>query len=57
MLYFIDESGHDRRESPYEVLAAVAIHERDLWNVIQAIRHAELEFFITLKRFQTRKWD
>ena len=45
MLYFIDESGHDHRASPYEVLAAVAVQERDLWNLIQAIRSAELEFF------------
>ena len=45
MLYFIDESGHDHGESPYEVLAAVAIQERELWNLIQAIRDAELEFF------------
>ncbi len=45
MLYFIDESGHDHGASPYEVLAAVAVQEKDLWNLIQAIRAAELEFF------------
>jgi hypothetical protein len=45
MLFFIDESGHDRGAAPYEVLAAVAVRERDLWNLIQAIRNAELEFF------------
>jgi hypothetical protein len=45
MLFFIDESGHDHGEAPYEVLAAVAIRERDLWNLIQAIRNAEVEFF------------
>jgi hypothetical protein len=45
MLLFIDESGHDHKEAPYEVLAGVAIRERDLWNLIQAIRNAELEFF------------
>jgi hypothetical protein len=45
LLYFIDESGHDHKESPYEVLAAVAIAERDLWNLILSIRAAELEFF------------
>ncbi len=44
MLLFIDESGHDHKEAPYEVLAGVAIRERDLWNLIQAIRNAELEF-------------
>ncbi len=45
MLFFIDESGHDHGTAPYEVLAAVAIAERDLWNLIQAIRTAEIEFF------------
>ncbi|HET7624456.1 MAG TPA: DUF3800 domain-containing protein [Verrucomicrobiae bacterium] len=45
MLYFIDESGHDHGASPYEVLAAVAVKERDLWNLIQSIRSAELELF------------
>ena len=47
MLLFVDESGHDRMEAPYEVLAGAAIRECDLWNLIQAIRNAELEFFGT----------
>lgn len=42
---FVDESGHDRRESPYEVLAGVAVEDRDLWNLIQALRAAEVEHF------------
>ncbi len=45
MLFFIDESGHDHGDAPYEVLAAVAVAERDLWNLIQAIRVAEFQFF------------
>ncbi len=45
MLFFIDESGHDHGDAPYEVLAAVAVAEGDLWNLIQAIRAAEIEFF------------
>lgn len=45
MLFFIDESGHDKRESPYEVLAAVAVNEKDLWNLIQAIRALEIQYF------------
>lgn len=45
MLLFIDESGHDHGEAPYEVLAGVAVSERDLWNLIQTIRDAELQFF------------
>lgn len=42
---FVDESGHDHQASPYEVLAGVAIEDRDLWNLIQAIHSAEHEFF------------
>src|SRR6266567_6192032 len=45
MLFFIDESGHDHGEAPYEVLAAVAVSEGELWNLIQAIRAAEIQFF------------
>jgi hypothetical protein len=45
VLFFIDESGHDHGDAPYEVLAAVAVAEGDLWNLIQAIRAAEIKFF------------
>ena len=45
MLLFIDESGHDHGEAPYEVLAGIAVSQRDLWNLIQAIRDAEVQFF------------
>lgn len=45
MLLFVDESGTDRREAPYEVLAGVAIRERNLWPLIQAIRAAERDHF------------
>jgi hypothetical protein len=42
---FVDESGHDRRESPYEVLAGVAVADRDLWNLIQALWASEVQHF------------
>lgn len=42
---FIDESGQDHRDSPYEVLAGVAVEDRDLWNLIQAIHNAEMRHF------------
>lgn len=45
LLYFIDESGQDHGAAPYEVLAAVAVQESNLWNMIQRIRDAEMEFF------------
>lgn len=42
---FVDESGHDRREAPYEVLAGVAVHDSNLWNLIVALREAEVRAF------------
>jgi len=44
-LLFIDESGHDRKDAPYEVLAGIAIQDRDLWNLIIAIQAAEIQNF------------
>lgn len=44
-ILFIDESGQDRKESPYEVLAGVSIEDRDLWNLITAVQQAEIEAF------------
>lgn len=42
---FIDESGQDRKDSPCEVLAGVAIEDQNLWNLIRAVQEAELRFF------------
>src|SRR5256885_164896 len=42
---FVDESGQDRRESPYEVLAGVAIRDQDLLNLINALQAAEIRHF------------
>ncbi len=42
---FIDESGQDRRNSPYEVLAGVAVEDLDLWNLIKAVQEAEIKHF------------
>lgn len=44
-LLFVDESGHDQRESPYEVLAGVTIEDRDLWSLVCEIRAAEERHF------------
>lgn len=44
---FIDESGQDRVESPYEVLAGVTVEDRDLWNLIQTIQESEVRHFGT----------
>lgn len=42
---FIDESGQDQRDSPYEVLAGVAVEDRRLWPLIRAVQELELECF------------
>lgn len=44
-MLFLDESGHDRRESPYEVLAGLAVEDRVLWRLIQALRSAQDDNF------------
>jgi len=52
---FVDESGQDHRDSPYEVLAGVAIEDRDLWSLIQAVQSAELLHFGTRYSQGTRE--
>ena len=42
---FIDESGQDRKESPYEVLAGVAVEDDKLWSLIQELHSAEMAHF------------
>ncbi len=42
---FVDESGQDHRESPCEVLAGVAVEDRDLWNLVQNLQDAEVRHF------------
>lgn len=44
-LLFVDESGQDQHDSPHEVLAGIAVEDRDLWNLITAIQALELELF------------
>jgi hypothetical protein len=42
---FIDESGHDHHDSPYEVLAGIAIEDKDLWSFIQLAHQLEIACF------------
>lgn len=42
---FVDESGQDQRNSPYEVLAGVAIEDRQIWPLIRQISDAQEHFF------------
>ncbi|MEO5327018.1 MAG: DUF3800 domain-containing protein [Magnetococcus sp. THC-1_WYH] len=53
-LLFIDESGQDQGASPYEVLAGVAVEDRQIWPLIQKIGTAQEDFFGT-RRYQ--EWD
>jgi Protein of unknown function (DUF3800) len=42
---FVDESGVDQQESPYEVLAGVLVRDQDLWPLILEIAKAEESYF------------
>lgn len=44
---FIDESGYDTGPSPYGVLGGIAIEDRDVWNLINAMQEAEFGHFGT----------
>ncbi|EWY40074.1 hypothetical protein N825_03625 [Skermanella stibiiresistens SB22] len=48
---FIDESGQDRRQSPYEVLAGIAVEDRRLWALITELNNAQ-RFHFDLPLFQ-----
>jgi hypothetical protein len=42
---FVDESGQDGRNSPYEVLAGLAVEDRTLWRLIQALKRSQEAHF------------
>jgi len=42
---FIDESGQDMKHSPYEVLAGLAVEDRQLWRLIRQLSDAQLHHF------------
>lgn len=44
-LFFMDESGHDHRNMPYEVRGGIALHAAKLWPFIQAWRRLELDTY------------
>ena len=43
--FFIDESGQDRRDSPHEVLASVAVEDRKIWPLIRQLADAQVHHF------------
>src|SRR5690606_12893007 len=62
---FIDESGQDHHDSPYEVLAGITVLDDDLWTMIKAVHDLEMKCFgrkyrdtrneIKAKKFLKRK--
>ena len=44
-LFFLDESGHDHKQLPFEVRGGVAIHVSQLWPFIRAVQKLELDCF------------
>lgn len=53
-LLFLDESGHDHRNMPYEVRGGVALHAGKLWPFVQDIQRRELDAYgTTLAQFRT----
>ncbi len=44
-LLFLDESGHDHRNMPYEVRGGIALHTGQLWPFVRAIQRLELDCF------------
>lgn len=50
-LLFVDESGQDRRQSPYEVLAGIAVEDKVLWSLIRQLGDAE-EHHFGVRRFR-----
>ena len=44
-LFFMDESGHDHKNMPYEVRGGFAIHVGRLWSFVQDMQRLEIESF------------
>lgn len=44
-ILFLDESGHDLKDSPYEVIAGISIEDKNTWNLIREIHLLEDNIF------------
>ena len=44
-LLFMDESGHDHKNTPLEVRGGIALHAKHVWDFTNAVREAEREIF------------
>jgi hypothetical protein len=44
-LFFMDESGHDHKQCPYEVRGGITLHSTKLWSFVQAMQILETKAF------------
>ena len=44
-LLFLDESGHDHKQTPYEVRGGIALHTSKIWPFVQAVEQLEKDCF------------
>lgn len=44
-LLFLDESGHDHKQMPYEVRGGIALHTSKIWPFVQAVEQLEKDCF------------
>jgi len=44
-LLFMDESGHDHRNAPYEVRGGVALSDRQIWPFVRAMRNLMMDAY------------
>lgn len=44
-LLFLDESGHDHKQMPYEVRGGIALQDSQLWPFVQSMQRLELDCF------------
>ncbi len=50
-LLFLDESGHDHKNAPYEVRGGVALHAEKLWPFVQGMKKLEEACFGAVKLY------
>lgn len=53
--FFVDESGVDRQQTPYEVICGIAIEDRDLWTLVRQIKQLEKDILGTEYRNPNRE--
>jgi hypothetical protein len=53
-LLFLDESGHDHHNMPYEVRGGIALHVSKLWSFVQDVRQMQIDYYgAPLERYKT----